>query len=100
MENQHQKIKGYRDLSQEEIDLMNEIKAIGPQVQAVIEKVQNHIATQRYNCKCDAGQQVHDLDEWERLEVATPERFAAMAKTDFQTGLMCLVRSVAQPTSF
>lgn len=38
MENQHQKIKGYRDLSQEEIDLMNEIKAIGPQVQAVIEK--------------------------------------------------------------
>lgn len=52
MENQHQKIKGYRDLSQEEIDLMNEIKAIGPQVQAVIEKVQNHIATQRYNCKC------------------------------------------------
>ena len=40
MENQHQKIKGYRDLSQAEIDLMNEIKAIGPQVQAVIEKVQ------------------------------------------------------------
>ena len=27
MDNQHQKIKGYRDLSQEEIDLMNEIKA-------------------------------------------------------------------------
>ena len=100
MENRHQKIKGYRDLSQAEIDLMNEIKAIGPQVQAVIEKVQKHISTQRYNCKCDAGQQVYNLDEWERLEVATPERFAAMAKTDFQTGLMYLVRSVAQPTSF
>jgi len=28
MENQHQKIKGYRDLAQEEIDLMNEIKAM------------------------------------------------------------------------
>ena len=40
MDNQHQKIKGYRDLSQAEIDLMNEIKVIGPQVQAVIEKVQ------------------------------------------------------------
>lgn len=26
MDNQHQKIKGYRDLSQEEIDLMNEGK--------------------------------------------------------------------------
>lgn len=100
MENQHQKIKGYRELSQEEIDLMNEIKVIGSQVQAVIEKVQNHISTQRYNCKCDAGQQVHDLDEWDRLESATPERFAAMAKTEFQTGLMYLVRAVAQPTTF
>ena len=27
MENQHRKIKGYRELSQEEIDLMNRIKA-------------------------------------------------------------------------
>ncbi len=100
MENQHQKIKGYRDLSQEEIDLMNEIKTICSQVQAVIEKVQKHISTQRYNCICDAGQQIHNLDEWECLEAATPERFAAMAKTDFQTGLMYLVRAVAQPTSF
>ena len=100
MKNQHQKIKGYRDLSQQEIDLMNEIKAIGPQVQAVIEKAQKHISNQRYNCKCDAGQQVHDLDEWDRLESATPERFAAMAKTDFQTGLMYLTRAVTQPTSF
>lgn len=94
MDNQHKKIKGYRDLSQEEIDLMNEVKAIGPQVQAVIEKVQKHISTQRYNCKCDAGQALINL------EAATPERFAAMAKTDFQTGLMYLVRAVAQPTSF
>ena len=27
MDNQHKKIKGYRDLSQGEIDLMNKIKA-------------------------------------------------------------------------
>ena len=100
MENQHQKIKGYRDLSQAEIDLMNEIKAIGPQVQAVIEKVEKHIANQRYNCRCDANMQVVDVEEDRRLDAATPERFAAMAKTDFQTGLMYLVRAVAQPTSF
>src|SRR5690606_1196285 len=98
MDNQHQKIKGYRDLSQEEINLMNEIKAIGPQVQAVIEKVEKHIANQRYNCRCDANMQVVDVEEDRRLDAATPERFAAMAKTDFQTGLMYLVRAVAQPT--
>ena len=29
MENQHRKISGYRELSQSEIDLMNEVKALG-----------------------------------------------------------------------
>ncbi|MDB0179598.1 MULTISPECIES: Acb2/Tad1 domain-containing protein [Acinetobacter] len=98
MDNQHRKINTYRELTQEEVDLMNEIKALGPQIQSIIEKVQSHVSTQRYNCKCDAGQQVHNVDEWDRLEAATPERFAAMAKTEFQTGLMYLVRAVAQPT--
>jgi hypothetical protein len=32
MENQHRKIKGYRELSQEEIDLMNEIKSKGAEL--------------------------------------------------------------------
>lgn len=100
MDNQHQKIKGYRDLSQEEINLMNEIKVLGPQIQTVIEKVEKHIATQRYNCRCDANMQVCDVEEDRRLDAATPERFTAMAKTDLQTGLMYLVRAVAQPTSF
>jgi len=98
VDNQHRKINTYRELTQEEVDLMNEIKALGPQIQSIIEKVQSHVSTQRYNCKCDAGQQVHNVDEWDRLEAATPERFAAMAKTEFQTGLMYLVRAVAQPT--
>lgn len=84
MDNQHKKIKGYRDLSQEEIDLMNEIKAIGPQVQTVIEKVVQHIKTQRYNCRCDANMQVLDVEEDRRLDAATPERFAAMAKQIFK----------------
>ncbi|HAV2827584.1 TPA: hypothetical protein JH188_003969 [Acinetobacter baumannii] len=100
MDNQHRKINTYRELTQEEVDMMNEIKALGPQIQSIIEKVQSHVSTQRYNCKCDAGQQVHNVDEWDRLEAATPERFAAMAKTEFQTGLMYLVRAVAQPTGF
>ena len=32
MENQHRKIKGYRELSQEEVDLMNRIKAKGKEL--------------------------------------------------------------------
>lgn len=39
MENQHQKIKGYRDLTQEEIDLMNEVKEKGAELGVLIEKL-------------------------------------------------------------
>lgn len=40
MENQHEKIKGYRDLSQDEIDLMNEGKVLAEQCGALIEKLE------------------------------------------------------------
>lgn len=41
MENQHRKIRGYRELNQVEIDLMNEIKTLGPQIEGVILKFSN-----------------------------------------------------------
>jgi SMC interacting uncharacterized protein involved in chromosome segregation len=98
MENQHRKISGYRELSQEEIDLMNEIKALGPQIETVIKKVKKHHLIQR---KRISGMAVDQLTaEVDRLELATPELFLALAKTDMQTGLMYMTRSVAQPTFF
>ena len=36
MDNQHKHIKGYRDLTAEGIALMNEIKALGPQIETVL----------------------------------------------------------------
>lgn len=74
MENQHKKITGYRDLSQEEIDLMNEGKALAAEVGDFIEKLENMPGTDK--------------------------RWAAEAKTDLQKGFMSAIRSVAQPTSF
>ena len=74
MDNQHQKIKGYRDLSQEEIDVMNEIKAHGEMLSTLIDKLNS----------------IHSTDK----------RWVSIGKTDLQTGIMALVRSVAQPTSF
>ncbi|RZG74738.1 hypothetical protein [Acinetobacter sp. WCHAc060025] len=74
MQNQHQKIKGYRDLSQEEIDLMNEIKTKGAEL----------------------GELVAKLRATEGLD----QRWVSIGATDLQTGLMALTRGVAQPTSF
>ncbi|MDH5189032.1 MAG: hypothetical protein OEW37_08765 [Rhodospirillaceae bacterium] len=74
MDNQHKKIKGYRDLTQEEIDLMNEGKELAETVGVYLEKLA-------------------------RLE-STDKRWLAIAKTDMQTGFMAAVRSVAKPTTF
>lgn len=80
MDNQHKHIKGYRDLSQDEIDLMNEGKAIAEQVGVFIEKLAATHAS--------SGQHAIDM------------RWVNIAKTDLQKGFMALIRSVAQPTTF
>jgi hypothetical protein len=74
VENQHRQIKGYRDLSAEEIALMNEAKVMAESVGALVEKI-----------------------------AATPGvdgRWVAIGKTDLQKGFMSLIRGIAQPTSF
>lgn len=92
MENQHQKIKGYRDLSQVEIDLMNAIKKEGPVLDMMIAAVKQHLLTQ--------GQAAKNSDEETRIAEAEPNRWTAIAKTHFQEGLMALTRAVAQPGFF
>ena len=74
MKDQHQKIKGYRELSQAEIDLMNKIKVKGAELGELITELQN----------------TDGLDQ----------RSIAIGKTELQTGTMWLVRGVAQPESF
>lgn len=93
MENQHRKISGYRELSQEEIDLMNEIKALGPKMEILIEKIQLHIDMQ-YAAMLEDPSAVDPLDH------ATPLRWLNIGKTELQQGLMALTRSVAQPKFF
>ena len=67
-------ITGYRQLSQEEAALMNEIKEHGVQLGVLVEKL-------RQNQGLDG-------------------RWISIGATDLQTGLMALVRAVAQPTTF
>ena len=74
MENQHRKIKGYRELSQKEVDLMNEIKAKGVELGDLVAKL--------------------------RATDGLDQRWVSIGATDFQTGLMALVRSVAKPDTF
>lgn len=102
MENQHRKIKGYRELSQQEIDLMNEVKAKGVELGELITKIQDHLRQQSAAAQVlwDNTHAEEHGEELARIQQAEAQRWAAIAKTDLQTGLMALTRSIAQPGFF
>jgi hypothetical protein len=74
MDNQHKQIKGYRDLSEQEIAMMNVCK----------EKAE------------EVGKIIKTLEDLSNVD----KRWLAIAKTTLQTGFMQLIRSIAQPTTF
>lgn len=74
MENQHRKIKGYRELNADEIAQMNKIKELGVQLGVLVNGL-----------RADPG-----LDQ----------RWVSVGATDLQKGLMSLTRSVAKPEFF
>lgn len=74
MENQHRKIKGYRELDEREIALMNQIKEQGRVL----------------------GEIVDELRATDGLD----QRWVSIGATDLQTGLMALTRAVAKPEFF
>jgi len=74
MDNQHKYIKGYRDLTTEEVSQMNKVKILGQEIEKVVDDV--------------------------KALTETDQRWASIAQTDLQKGIMALVRSIAKPTSF
>ena len=80
VDNQHKKITGYRDLTEEEIDLMNKIKGLAEKAGDLIEELSASDA----------------VDTEDGIDL----RWVDIGKTDLQKGFMALIRSVAKPESF
>ena len=74
MDNQHKKIKGYEDLTADDIAMMNDAKELAEQCGKFVEHLQNFPG----------------LDQ----------RWIATGKTDMQKGFMSVIRGIAQPTTF
>lgn len=91
MDDQHRKIRGYRELSQEEIDLMNRIKELGPVMEKLIDDIYEHIANESYNCSDERAKEIL---------VSNPMGWLNEGQMELQKGLMFLTRAVAQPQSF
>jgi hypothetical protein len=73
MDNQHRQIKGYRELSQDEIDLMNEVKTKGAEFGELLAKIA-----------------ALDVDK----------RWLAIGQTQMQQGLMAVTRAITKPDFF
>ncbi len=85
---QHTKIKGYRDLTQEEIDLVNKIKNMGTELEKLLEEVENTFPTTYSSTFLGEGHETEYYEWWTE------------ARLSLKKGLMFLVRAVAKPTSF
>jgi hypothetical protein len=74
MENQHRKIKGYRELSADEIAAMNAVKELSAAV----------------------GEHLQAMEGFASFD----QRWVAIAKTDLQKGFMAATRAIAKPEFF
>lgn len=81
------KITGYRQLSEAEVALMNEGKALAEQCGAYIAKLRSHADSSRAT---DVVQLTPVLDQ----------RWISIGATDLQRGFMAVIRGIAQPTTF
>ena len=72
-------IKGYRQLSADELEMINDIKFLGEVIESHVNALEN---------PDNVG--LPDVDQ----------RWVAIGKTHLQQGLMALVRSVARPEGF
>lgn len=82
MENQHRKIKSYRELSQYEIDMMNAFKEKEAELLELIRQVEYSDSS--------------ELNQHQRLEQL---RCIVIARETLQTGFMWAVRSIALPNT-
>lgn len=99
MDNQHQKIKGYRDLTEREIELMNLVKTMGGELEEVIKEISDLRTTQMSLFKHPTRAPEH-VDGLTRPQLDESGRCINRAEDSLKTGIMWLVRSVALPNGF
>ena len=86
MKDQHEKIKTYRDLTQQEIDLINEVKTIEAKVNGLVDMMSMlHVDNRSKNTVNFIGSDPFD------------QRCIDIAQTNIENGFMYLIKSIAKP---
>ena len=98
MDNQHKLIAGYRDLTEDEIALMNEVKAKAAEVGVLVEKLRERLPVFKMD-----GEPVQVGDQTligVSEEAYETDRWMTIGTDHLQQGFMALTRAVARPTTF
>lgn len=88
------KVTGYRQLTEAEVELMNEAKSLAEQCGAFIEKLRKHPSTRPGQVPGLVG------DDFGQFLPSLDQRWISIGATDLQRGFMSVVRGIAQPTTF
>ena len=98
MDNQHKLITGYRDLTEDEIALMNEVKAKAAEVGVLVEKLRERLPAFKMDGEpIQLGDQTLIGVSEEAYET---DRWMTIGTDHLQQGFMALTRAVARPTTF
>lgn len=82
------KVTGYRQLSESEVELMNEGKALAEACGAYIEKLRLHPSASA------------PMSDAHRVGPPLDHRWISIGATQLQQGFMAVIRGIAQPTTF
>lgn len=87
------KITGYRQLSEEEVALMNEGKTLSKMCGEYIAKLRRMPQTR------DEVPMLLEIEPG-KFEPTIDQRWVSIGATDLQLGFMAIMRGIAQPTTF
>lgn len=87
------KITGYRQLTADEVALMNEGKALAEQCGAYIAKLRAYVPP---NMSGPEGGETEAFRPGATLD----QRWISLGTTQLQLGFMAVIRGIAQPTTF
>lgn len=102
MENQHRKIKGYRELNENEISLMNRIKQLGNDYDDLLKQLELTLHNTELDVKRTnfvTGQYI-DIEAAREYDKANPFAWLMRARQSGAESIMFAVRAVARPTTF
>ncbi|WP_247537566.1 hypothetical protein ACKZDW_00695 (plasmid) [Ralstonia syzygii subsp. celebesensis] len=98
MDNQHKLITGYRDLTEDEVALMNEVNAKASEVGTLVEKLRGRLPAFKIEGNpVQVGDQTLVAVSDEAYET---DRWMTIGLDHLQQGFMALTRAVARPTTF